>query len=734
MDEDKSPPFYAEDLVDEEIDLVEHEPISISPVSLQKVFLSDLTSSGSFNLDKIGNDILNRLLEALPLPLILVDNSGAIIAMNSAGSSLAGKSFSSLFPFAEDVQKAAEILESVWIARSPQTAEAMVKIGTQRFWARMHLRSMRIQRQRLVLVLLEDITAQKSRAFLNEKYRKLVQMFPMGIAEFRFVQELEAGDTPESLLNAVAEASLVGGNLEYAEMHHYSNVSEAKGLPFRSFAAFMDDCKDQITAWAASGFGRKSLESVEMASNGEIKHFENTLVGNLQENRAIGFWTTRRDTSEEHRKNEAIRSSEQMLRKIFDENSLGMAVLSRDGLIQRANQTLCRMLGYSLQELIGKPMNAMSHPQDREQEVDLSQRLWTRQIESYKCVKRLKTKNRRTVQVNATCFAINDGNDRPTHCVIMLEDTTAQRNAQERVNLLSAAVEQSSEGIYVTDLKGQVVFANHAIARLLQSSPEELIGKHVAFFHPASDMLTLVAAKRRLLHAGEFDGEMTYVRKDGNVFPGLLHSTLILDELGNPTALIHAVRDISEFKTTERALRANSEKLAQYSHSLETKVGEGTKTLEDNRRKIQICEGQLKKAEEALKVLIAGVEEQKKSAEKKIIENIRAAMNPIMNRLKTENLPDRIKEVVDLLDGTLDSVGSPTPNPIADKSHLLTLREIRICEMINSGLTSKEVAKILGVSPHTIFLHRAKIRKKLGLTGNEDDLASYLGTVRKKKA
>ncbi len=41
-----------------------------------------------------------------------------------------------------------------------------------------------------------------------------------------------------------------------------------------------------------------------------------------------------------------------------------------------------------------------------------------------------------------------------------------------------------------------------------------------------------------------------------------------------------------------------------------------------------------------------------------------------------------------------------------EKSHLLTLRELRICEMINSGLVSKEIAKVLGVFSHTIFLHR----------------------------
>ncbi len=162
-------------------------------------------------------------------------------------------------------------------------------------------------------------------------------------------------------------------------------------------------------------------------------------------------------------------------------------------------------------------------------------------------------------------------------------------------------------------------------------------------------------------------------------------------------------------------------------------MGERTRILEETKKQIEMYEAQLKKAEEALKVLIAGVEDQKKIAENRILDNLRSTLKPIMNRLKTEDLSKRVREVVDLLDGTLENVGPSPAQTITEKRHLLTLRELRICELINTGLTSKEVAKILGVSPHTVFLHRANIRKKLGLTGNGDDLASYLATPSKKK-
>ncbi len=49
--------------------------------------------------------------------------------------------------------------------------------------------------------------------------------------------------------------------------------------------------------------------------------------------------------------------------------------------------------------------------------------------------------------------------------------------------------------------------------------------------------------------------------------------------------------------------------------------------------------------------------------------------------------------------------------------------------MIRSGLTSKEIAQMRGVSPATISRHRERIRHKLSLVGRPTNLTSYLQTI-----
>jgi DNA-binding CsgD family transcriptional regulator len=60
------------------------------------------------------------------------------------------------------------------------------------------------------------------------------------------------------------------------------------------------------------------------------------------------------------------------------------------------------------------------------------------------------------------------------------------------------------------------------------------------------------------------------------------------------------------------------------------------------------------------------------------------------------------------------------------KTYWLTPREIEICNMVKSDITSKEISKLLNISPQTIVKHRKNIRKKLGISNKNINLTSFL--------
>ena len=134
-------------------------------------------------------------------------------------------------------------------------------------------------------------------------------------------------------------------------------------------------------------------------------------------------------------------------------------------------------------------------------------------------------------------------------------DITKLKKEEERLRFLSSAVEQSTEGITVSDLKGNLLFLNRAFATMHYHDQEELIGKHLSILHTPEQMSSVNAANRVLQKTGEFSGEIWRVRSDGTVFPTLMQNSLLRDEAGNPTGMIATIRDITKRKRAEETLQ-----------------------------------------------------------------------------------------------------------------------------------------------------------------------------------
>ena len=133
-------------------------------------------------------------------------------------------------------------------------------------------------------------------------------------------------------------------------------------------------------------------------------------------------------------------------------------------------------------------------------------------------------------------------------------DITRRKETEDRLGLVSAAVNQSTEGIAVVDLEGRVLFSNQAFARMHGHEPEAIVGEHLSVFHTADQLPAVEEANRTILKTGAFSGEIWHARKDGTTFPSLMANSLICDERGEPFAIIGTLRDITERKRMEEEL------------------------------------------------------------------------------------------------------------------------------------------------------------------------------------
>jgi|GEM_PF-499916 len=140
------------------------------------------------------------------------------------------------------------------------------------------------------------------------------------------------------------------------------------------------------------------------------------------------------------------------------------------------------------------------------------------------------------------------------------QELAERKRAEKRLRLLSSAVEQSTEGIAVSDLEGNLLFVNNAFATMHGYTPEELTGKHLSIFHTPEQMPSVEAANRQMQETDQFSGEIWHVGRDGTVFPTLMNNSLLRDEAGNAIGMIGTLRDITERKRAEEGLRASEQR------------------------------------------------------------------------------------------------------------------------------------------------------------------------------
>ena len=131
-----------------------------------------------------------------------------------------------------------------------------------------------------------------------------------------------------------------------------------------------------------------------------------------------------------------------------------------------------------------------------------------------------------------------------------------QKRANDQVRLLSSAVEQSTEGIAVTNLSGKLLFVNNALASMHGYDPHDLQHhENISIFYNPDQKNLIEDASRHARELGQFSGEIWHARSDQTNFPGQIHISLLRDETGNPIGLIHTLRDITDRKQAEEQIK-----------------------------------------------------------------------------------------------------------------------------------------------------------------------------------
>ena len=174
----------------------------------------------------------------------------------------------------------------------------------------------------------------------------------------------------------------------------------------------------------------------------------------------------------------------------------------------------------------------------------------------------LRLDNGRRVPVLCTVTLAPEVGDEPAHLVCVVQDLdeikaarAALQRSEARQRLAATVVDNTMEGVVVTDAHSRILSVNAAFTRLLGYTEEELLGKTPRVFKSGRhDKAFYEAMWAQVTDTGYWQGEIWNRRKNGEIFPEHMSLSAVRDPAGEITHYVCMFTDISEEKAQQRQL------------------------------------------------------------------------------------------------------------------------------------------------------------------------------------
>ena len=194
-----------------------------------------------------------------------------------------------------------------------------------------------------------------------------------------------------------------------------------------------------------------------------------------------------RDITEETAIKELIEEQKHQLNIIVEHSPIGITLSKKDekGLLL-ANQSLCKMLGYTAKEFERMQVQDITHPEDERISLENREKLFAGEIDSFNLEKRYIKKNGEILWAKTKVTAVRGLNKDIKFIVATIEDINKERQAKERLieseNRLSTLILNLDNGVLLEDENRKIVLTNKKFCDLFSIPIEPELLKGEDFF------------------------------------------------------------------------------------------------------------------------------------------------------------------------------------------------------------------------------------------------------------
>jgi len=242
-----------------------------------------------------------------------------------------------------------------------------------------------------------------------------------------------------------------------------------------------------------------------------------------------------------------LTNSENRYKRIVENLNEGIWVIDRYNNIRFVNQALADMLGYSIEEMLGR--SVFDFENKNNQQV-LKEQLAERKkgLSSVYEIEVLHKKGHAVlIQVESAPYL--DDQKKFDGVVEGIKDMSDIRSQQLKLKMLSSAVEQSGSMVLITDKNANIEYANPKLCTVTEYEKEELVNVNAKIFQPEDvDMQVINDLWKSINNGEECQGEMQLRKKDGENIWVLMSISSVTNEQNLITHFVSVFEDVSQLK------------------------------------------------------------------------------------------------------------------------------------------------------------------------------------------
>ncbi|MFZ1985945.1 MAG: PAS domain S-box protein, partial [Desulfatitalea sp.] len=177
---------------------------------------------------------------------------------------------------------------------------------------------------------------------------------------------------------------------------------------------------------------------------------------------------------------ESLRQSRERYRSILDNIDAGYFEVDLTGKFTFFNDTLCKIIGVSRDELTGMKHRQYMDEGTAAKITEIYKQIYTTGEPNHQIIYSRTRNDGKTIHIESSVSLIKDAGGRPVGFRGLSKDVTDRKQAEEELRQSEeryrTILEGIEEGYFENDLQGDMTFVNDALCKMVGYTKEELIG------------------------------------------------------------------------------------------------------------------------------------------------------------------------------------------------------------------------------------------------------------------